>query len=516
MEKQNLEQGYDPVPSEELSKDKKNWLPTIGGIVLFLILVGGGIFWWLQVTQKTIIENKQVAPHMSKGHISDQVNAIKISVIHDKSSEHSLNDDFVITDDTHILASVYYAPVADGLSETVLSKDFTNIDQLPLLFQIKGNLGEVFENERGYYLSVKVFNHSGDEVAVGDLISEFSNPISMEDRSLEIKVSGLEECGSENSGGFCTSNTDLPFSDSYFLTEEEIPDGFELMHSAEVEDVEQLTSAYGNANIDFVDKANIVVYAKPDFPKEELGVMIMEYKTLGALNFEVKKIEAASGYENIPLTPPEEEDEEEEEDEPCDYWGCDDLSLSKINLSTVALIGARDDSIYLRHQNVLFVVWSDSIKNESYAKEIADTLKNKINSIEEIIISDRDVYEKTFILKDKVYHKGWDGEVKVIARSTEDPEDPVKNHTYYRAKLSPNKKFILLGSKGWEQVIEEIYEISSGEIHKLEASSSEYGNWLEDNKIRIEGECGMGISCGIFESINNEEPWELEKVADYK
>ena len=43
---------------------------------------------------------------------------------------------------------------------------------------------------------------------------------------------------------------------------------------------------------------------------------------------------------------------------------------------------------------------------------------------------------------------------------------------------------------------------------------SGYTTWLNDNRIRIEGGCGMGTPCGIFESINSEEPWALKEIFD--
>ena len=143
-------------------------------------------------------------PKIVKGH-SSAGKSIKAILVHDISNPHALNNSFLITSTTHISISLYYAPYADGGSETILSQDFTNIDKLPFLFEITGNLDQIFKERTGYYLKAKVFDHPGSEVVVGDLISEILTPIASSDSNIEIKVFGIEKCGSPNAGGFCTT-----------------------------------------------------------------------------------------------------------------------------------------------------------------------------------------------------------------------------------------------------------------------------------------------------------------------
>lgn len=309
---------------------------------------------------------------------------------------------------------------------------------------------------------------------------------------------------------------EITFPNSYFLRDSEVPEGFVVKGEKEVENLGNLESAYGNVNTGLVEDAYVAVYNKPDKPNDEVGIMIIKYIHAGRLDTEIEKITAATGYENVPLITPS-EDTESVEDEECETWGCAPLDTSKMNLSTTALVGARDDSIYLRNQDVLLVVWSDSGSNMKIARGVADILKKRINTIEEIETKNENAFDKVFIFKGSVYYKKDDTtETKKIATAKVDYDDPVNNFTYYEAKLSPNKKFILLGAKAWESVVEEVYDMDTEEIHRLEASGSNYGEWLEDNRVRIEGECGMGISCGIYESIDSDEPWILEKIGDYE
>lgn len=121
----------------------------------------------------------------------------------------------------------------------------------------------------------------------------------------------------------------------------------------------------------------------------------------------------------------------------------------------------------------------------------------------------------TYIKDGSAYYKDENGLEIIIAQRVDGPEKEINNIVYKKSTLSPDGKFILLESVGWEWKNTGVYEINSKEIHKVNESGSTT-LWLGDNRIRIEGECGMGISCGIFESINSKEPWQLERISDYQ
>ncbi|MEK7162904.1 MAG: hypothetical protein AAB696_01305 [Patescibacteria group bacterium] len=112
-----------------------------------------------------------------------------------------------------------------------------------------------------------------------------------------------------------------------------------------------------------------------------------------------------------------------------------------------------------------------------------------------------------------VYYINETGNKKIIAQSIKQSKNS-DGLEYVKASLSPNKKFIMLGVLGWESVSVYIYDIDTGNIYNTKQSSSSFGNWLSDSRLQIIGECGMGISCGKFESINNIEPWNLKEIKD--
>jgi|GEM_PF-5592039 len=124
--------------------------------------------------------------------------------------------------------------------------------------------------------------------------------------------------------------------------------------------------------------------------------------------------------------------------------------------------------------------------------------------------------DRVYIQDDKVYYyNGSHDFAQIIATSINEPGDPTRNIKYNKAILSPNGRFIIMRYAGFEWLVEQVYDTITGNIYRLDASSSKGGTWLDDNRIRIEGECGMGISCGIYESVNSSEPWILERIGDY-
>lgn len=154
---------------------------------------------------------------------------------------------------------------------------------------------------------------------------------------------------------------------------------------------------------------------------------------------------------------------------------------------------------------------------EQNADILMDAGQNKADDLTEDItsnIQDKQSQESVYIENGDVYYINESGEEEIIASSTDDEENIANIKSYEKAELSPNNEFIMLGSKGWEHVFVEVYEIESDAIYDTEESGSEYGEWLPDNRLRIVGECGMGISCGIFESIDSEKPWNMRKMSD--
>ncbi len=114
-----------------------------------------------------------------------------------------------------------------------------------------------------------------------------------------------------------------------------------------------------------------------------------------------------------------------------------------------------------------------------------------------------------------VYYSDELGVKKIVAQSDyKETPTAVSGYTYKFAQLSPNNKFISLGSIGHESVSFEVYDISSAKTHLVNATGFDFGYWLNDNRLLVVAEGGMGISNGIFISKNGTEPWIMEKIGD--
>ncbi len=112
---------------------------------------------------------------------------------------------FKFTEDSHAVVQLHYSASAlgDGPVELVAEIRVENITGFPLAYRIKGDPELVFARQGDYFLQVKVFSGAGNEAAVGDLTNEVYTPVPAPGANVEVKLTGLEACGSPNSGGFC-------------------------------------------------------------------------------------------------------------------------------------------------------------------------------------------------------------------------------------------------------------------------------------------------------------------------
>lgn len=151
----------------------------------------------------------------------------------------------------------------------------------------------------------------------------------------------------------------------------------------------------------------------------------------------------------------------------------------------------------------------------SGSKTLADQVKFALYAKSQIIPTNIKV-QKVSLEDDKVYYTDEANKKVGIVQSTKHAENEIRNVTYKKAELSPNKQFIMLGSTGWEWQTVEIFDITTGQLQLANASGANFAEWTADNKLKVIGACGMGISCGIYQSIDNTVPWILEKIEDYK
>lgn len=115
------------------------------------------------------------------------------------------NEPFVPTAEAHVIMKLGDF-INDGPTYTRAERDLPFVE-LPFEFAICADAEMVQAMQEGeLIIDMEIFNHAGDDVRVGDLVSEYLNTIDGPAQGVEIVVSGIEHCDDPNAGGFCTTN----------------------------------------------------------------------------------------------------------------------------------------------------------------------------------------------------------------------------------------------------------------------------------------------------------------------
>lgn len=118
-------------------------------------------------------------------------------IVHDKSNPHSYQEDFVFQPNTSVTIKLNTCQGGeDGECYVALKKSFTGVTAFPIPFELQAPKGV-------YAMQVSVRAAGGKKEQVGDLVNEYLIMVGKKNETVTVKASGLEACGSENSGGFC-------------------------------------------------------------------------------------------------------------------------------------------------------------------------------------------------------------------------------------------------------------------------------------------------------------------------
>ncbi len=131
-----------------------------------------------------------------------QNDKIIVEIVHNQAQITSNNQDFVVTNATHILFSIYDGSVADAPARFVYTRDIKEITQLPFTFEIDRELID----QDMYSAQATVFQNEGNLTTMGDLMSEYIIPIKRNAKKVIVEVTGLEDCKAPNAGGYCASD----------------------------------------------------------------------------------------------------------------------------------------------------------------------------------------------------------------------------------------------------------------------------------------------------------------------
>ena len=129
-------------------------------------------------------------------------------IVHLKDVPFSYQGDFVFSDASHAVVELHYVYGQDVASEIIASVRIEDISEFPIAYAVRGDAKTAFARQGDYFLQVKVLQSVSDDVFVGDVINEVHTPVAGIGTDVsavvQVEVTGLELCGSEGAGGFCT------------------------------------------------------------------------------------------------------------------------------------------------------------------------------------------------------------------------------------------------------------------------------------------------------------------------
>lgn len=152
----------------------------------------------------TLLASCSVRPAPAKPGV-DNSNLLVSGEVVRINTPHSYTGEPAFTKAAHAVVTLGYAEGFDGPGEILVTQRIKEIDAFPIAFRLEGDPKAVF-NRRGYYLvAATVYMGTSDELYIGDFSDNIWNEIDGPTSEMKIRVSGLERCGTPESGGGCAT-----------------------------------------------------------------------------------------------------------------------------------------------------------------------------------------------------------------------------------------------------------------------------------------------------------------------
>ena len=105
----------------------------------------------------------------------------------------------------HAVVTLCYVRFADAPCESLVEQRIENVRTFPIPFLLEGDPTTFFSGPGDYVVSARVYMGPSDEVYIGDFLDNIYNDIEGPTPDFSIRVSGLERCGTPESGGACAT-----------------------------------------------------------------------------------------------------------------------------------------------------------------------------------------------------------------------------------------------------------------------------------------------------------------------
>ncbi|MFO0551730.1 MAG: hypothetical protein U0271_25315 [Polyangiaceae bacterium] len=114
----------------------------------------------------------------------------------------TFNDEITLSADAHAKISLrrYQGEDAEAPLVTEIDVPFTGF---PFEYEVTGDPDAAFGAGDTLLLNIDVYNHAGDDMAVGDFSSEHTVEVDEAGAEVDVQVGGLESCSAPNAGGYC-------------------------------------------------------------------------------------------------------------------------------------------------------------------------------------------------------------------------------------------------------------------------------------------------------------------------
>ncbi|CAA9568830.1 MAG: hypothetical protein AVDCRST_MAG86-1464 [uncultured Truepera sp.] len=109
----------------------------------------------------------------------------------------------------YAVVELCYMTGVEGSCEELATQRIDRVEAFPISYRLEGDPKRVFSRSlEGYYLlSAVVYMDAGDRLYVGDFINDIWEEVDGPTIRRRLRVTGLELCGTLESGGACTDET---------------------------------------------------------------------------------------------------------------------------------------------------------------------------------------------------------------------------------------------------------------------------------------------------------------------
>jgi hypothetical protein len=137
-------------------------------------------------------------------------------IFHKRGVPQTLDEDFVFTSNSHAIVKLNLIDESGELIKTIKEIRFSPLRSsqeffsLPLKFAMHvdsstRSIAEIFSADKSYALEAIIHSKSGDEIRIGDLVTEVAASISEPTIGMKVEATGVEDCNSVGSNGICST-----------------------------------------------------------------------------------------------------------------------------------------------------------------------------------------------------------------------------------------------------------------------------------------------------------------------